>query len=85
LTVIGGIREFLSTGSLFDVKIISSWTTDFLLPSSAPGAFIILGCLLAAMNYMNIRKSQKSGKVYVPPQGLDCRHCNICDLKHYEE
>ncbi len=85
LTVIGGIREFLSTGSLFDIKIITAWTTDFLLPSSAPGAFIILGCLMAAMNYMNIKKSQKSGKVYVPPQGMDCRHCNICDLKHHEE
>lgn len=82
LAFLGGLREFLSSGSLFDVKIITSWTTDFLLPSSAPGAFIILGVLLAGMNYLNIRKSIKSGKVYVPPQGMDCRHCNICDLKH---
>ena len=66
--------------SLFDVKIITAWTTDFLLPSSAPGAFIILGCLMAFMNYLNIRKAVKSGKVYVPPAGLDCRHCNICSL-----
>ena len=80
LTIIGALREFLSSGSLFDVKIITAWTTDFLLPSSAPGAFIILGCLMAFMNYLNIRKAVKSGKVYVPPAGLDCRHCNICSL-----
>ena len=80
LTVIGSLREFLSSGSLFDVKIITAWTTDFLLPSSAPGAFIILGCLMAFMNYLNIKKAVKSGKVYVPPAGMDCRHCNICSL-----
>lgn len=80
LTVIGSLREFLSSGSLFDVKIITAWTTDFLLPSSAPGAFIILGCLMAFMNYLNIRKSVKSGKVYIPPEGLGCRHCNICSF-----
>lgn len=85
LTVIGSLREFLSSGSLFDIKIITAWTTDFLLPSSAPGAFIILGCLMALMNYMNIKKSTKSGKVYVPPTGLDCRHCNICSLKEEDQ
>lgn len=80
LTIIGSLREFLSSGSLFDIKIITAWTTDFLLPSSAPGAFIILGCLIALMNYFNIKKAMKSGKVYVPPAGLDCRHCSICSL-----
>lgn len=80
LTIIGSLREFLSSGSLFDIKIISAWTTDFLLPSSAPGAFIILGSLMAFMNYLNIKKAVKSGKVYIPPAGLDCRHCNICSF-----
>lgn len=85
LTVIGSLREFLSTGSLFDIKLITAWTTDFLLPSSAPGAFIILGSLMALMNYINSRKARKSGKVYVPPSGLDCRHCNICSLTNDQE
>lgn len=85
LSVIGCLREFLSTGSLFDVKMITAWTTDFMLPSSAPGAFIILGCLMALMNYMNFKKSLKSGKVYIPPAGLDCKHCNICSLNSEEE
>ena len=85
LSVIGCLREFLSTGSLFDVKMITAWTTDFMLPSSVPGAFIILGCLMALMNYMNFKKSLKSGKVYIPPAGLDCKHCNICSLNSEEE
>ena len=80
LTVLGATREFLSSGSLFDVKVITAWTVDFMLPTGAPGAFIILGCFLALMNYLNARRAIKRGEVYVPPQGLDCRHCSICDL-----
>jgi electron transport complex protein RnfE len=80
LTLIGMSREFLSTGSIFEVKIITAWTVDFLLPSSAAGAFILVGVILAGMNYLNMRKARKSGRLYVPPQGMDCRHCRICDL-----
>lgn len=80
LTLIGMSREFLSTGSIFEVKIITAWTVDFLLPSSAAGAFILVGTILAGMNYLNMRKARKSGRLYVPPQGMDCRHCRICDL-----
>lgn len=81
LTLLGMIREFFSTGSIFGVKIITCWTTDFLLPSSAPGAFIIVGVILALRNYFKSRAAIKAGKLYVPPSGLDCRHCNICSLK----
>ena len=81
LTCLGMIREFLSSGSVFGVKIIIAWTTDFLLPTSAPGAFIIVGVLLAIRNYLKSRAAIKAGKLYVPPAGLDCRHCNICSLQ----
>lgn len=78
LVMIGCLREFLSSGAIFEVKIITAWTTDFLLPSAAPGAFILLGIILGTINYFNYRKAVKAGKIYVPPKGLDCRHCNIC-------
>lgn len=81
LTLLGTIREFFSTGSVFGIKIITCWTTDFLLPSSAPGAFIIVGTILALRNYFKSRAAIKAGKLYVPPSGLDCRHCNICRIK----
>ncbi len=79
LVVLGGTREFLAGGSLFQVKMVPGWTTDFMLMTSAPGAFIILGLFLAGMNQLNIRKAKREGKTYTPP-GLDCRQCNICDL-----
>ena len=78
LTMLGVIREFLTSGSVFEVKVITAWSTDFLLPSAAPGAFIIVGCILAAKNYFNRRKAIREGRLYVPPAGMDCHHCRIC-------
>ena len=80
LTMLGAIREFAGGGSVFGIKVITAWTTDFLLPTSAPGAFIIVGVILALRNYFKSRAAVKAGKLYVPPSGLDCRHCNICSL-----
>ena len=80
LTMLGAIREFAGGGSIFGIKVITAWTTDFLLPTSAPGAFIIVGIILALRNYFKSRAAVKAGKLYVPPSGLDCRHCNICSL-----
>ncbi len=83
LVTLGGTREFLAGGSLFEIKMIPSWSTDFMLMTSAPGAFIILGLFLAGMNGMNMRKARREGKRYTPP-GLDCRQCNICDVGEKE-
>ena len=67
------------TLALVAIKMIPSWSLDFMLMTSAPGAFIILGIFLAGMNALNMRKARKEGKTYTPP-GLDCRQCNICDI-----
>lgn len=80
LVALGGTREFLSAGTLFAFKIITPWTVSFMLPSSSPGAFIILGFFLAFMNWLNIRKAAKNGEIYQPPAHFDCKHCNICSL-----
>jgi electron transport complex protein RnfE len=79
LTMIGGLRELLSSGSLFEIKLIEGWTQPFMLMSQAPGAFILLGILLGLINWMNQRKAKKAGRPWSPP-GLDCRQCNLCDL-----
>lgn len=81
LTVLGGVREFLTNGSFFEIKLITGWVHDCLLANAAPGAFIILGCFLAGMNYLNMRKAIRRGEIYVPPKGLDCRHCCMCGFK----
>lgn len=80
LTLLGGIREFIGTGSVFGVKLITCWTTDFLLPGAAPGAFIIVGAILGLKSYFNRRAAVKAGKLYIPPAGLDCRNCRICSV-----
>ena len=82
LTVLGCIREFLSTGGVFDIILVPGW--NFMLPGLAPGGFILLGVLLAFMNVLNERKAVKSGKLYIPPQGMDCKHCRICFIDKEE-
>ena len=84
LTLLGSIREFIGTGSVFGVKIITCWTTDFLLPGAAPGAFIIVGAILGLKSYINRRAAIKAGKLYIPPAGLDCRNCRICSIEEEE-
>ena len=80
LTMLGTIREFLCSGSVFGIKMIPAWETDFLLVGAAPGAFIIVGIILAVKNFFNRRAAIKAGRLYVPPRGLDCRNCLICSL-----
>ena len=74
-------KQALEIGSIFEVKSIAGWTVDFLLPASAPGAFIIVGCILAAKSYFSRRAAIKAGRLYVPPKGLDCRQCGFCKFE----
>ena len=80
LVLLGGSRELLASGSLFQVQLISGWTQPFMLMGQAPGAFILLGVFLGIINWVNIRKAKKNGHEYTP-SGLDCSTCNLCDLK----
>jgi electron transport complex protein RnfE len=79
LTLIGGLRELLATGSLFQIKLIEGWKYSFMLMNQAPGAFILLGILLGIINWNKLRKAKKDGRDWTPP-GLDCSQCNLCDL-----
>ncbi len=80
LTALGAVREFLASGTLFELTVISSWQDGFKLLSFAPGAFIVLGCFLAGINYLKIRAAAKEGKTYEPPAELNCATCNICQI-----
>ena len=54
LTVIGMTREFLGTGAVFGMQIYSP-SYGALLFILAPGAFIVLGLLMALFNYLKNR------------------------------
>ncbi len=87
LVLLGGLREFFGGGTLFAYKIIIPWEGEdaFMLMGQAPGAFIVLGFILAGMNYLDMRKAQKTGKKFKAPKGLDCKHCNICDMSKIDD
>ncbi len=51
LTVLGGIRELLGSGAIFGWKFIEG--DGILVFVLAPGAFIVLGYLIAVVNKMN--------------------------------
>ena len=78
LTMLGMLREFLSSGAVFGVQVITVWETDFLLPAAAPGAFIIVGVILGIRNHLRRTAAIRAGKLYVPPSEIDCGNCHIC-------
>jgi len=80
LVILGIVREFIMGGTIFSIKFVPGWNTEFMLTNFAPGAFMVLGIFIAFMNWMNMRKSKKSGKKFIAPLHLDCRHCNICNI-----
>ena len=49
LTLLGAVREILGTGKIFGIEM---WTEDYgmLMFVLAPGAFIVLGYLIAIVN-----------------------------------
>ena len=81
LVSLGLCREFLTGGTLFGVKVITPWTTDFSLMGMAPGGFLMLGGFLALMNVYNRRQAEKKGKKCEPPLDMDCRHCGLCEIE----
>ena len=52
LAVIGLLRELLGSGRIFDIEILSPhWYSPNQLMILAPGAFLVLGFVIAAYNY----------------------------------
>ncbi|MBN2449774.1 MAG: electron transport complex subunit E [Lentisphaeria bacterium] len=83
LIALGGVREFLGQGTLFELQVIPNWP-NFMLMKFAPGAFIVLGLFLAGMNRIQMRRARKQGRTYEPPEEMSCAHCRICDLGRAE-
>ena len=61
LTMIGGVREILGNGTLFDFAIMPGSYTPIGIFVLAPGAFFVLAALTATQNYIKIR-GEKAGK-----------------------
>ncbi len=79
LTCIGIIREILGAGQLFGIQVLSlEWFTPITIFVMAPGAFLVLACLVAVMNIVR-DKMEAKGKPLAAPSGCltgDCAGCN---------
>ncbi|RJP80030.1 MAG: electron transport complex subunit RsxE [Desulfobacteraceae bacterium] len=60
LSSIAGIREILGTGMLFGFRLLPEIWPDWVIMVLPPGAFITLGLLLGAANWIQIVQSKKT-------------------------
>ena len=79
LTLIGIVREILGNGSVFDKPIKQLADYHITLFGLAPGAFIVLGFLVAIMNVVR-RKMEAIGKPLPEVQGCLSGDCSGCTL-----
>lgn len=56
LTFLGGVREIFGNGTLFGHAIMGASFQPFSILLKAPGAFVCLGLILGAMNWISARK-----------------------------
>ncbi|MBP5987955.1 MAG: electron transport complex subunit E [Azonexus sp.] len=84
LALLGALREFLGSGTLFGgidmvfpslqpIQVLPESYPGFLLALLPPGAFILLGCLIAWKNWMDARAADRARlKPPAPVEALGC-------------
>ncbi len=85
LTVIGVIREFLGSGTIFNIQILPESFETISIFVFAPGAFLVLAFIIAFINKMNIVKAKKAGKEPELCTLADCANCQNAACKGKEE
>lgn len=80
LTLIGLFRELLGAGQVFGIQVLSlNWFTPITIFVMAPGAFLVLACLVAVMKIVR-EKMEAKGKPLAAPSGCitgDCARCGM--------
>lgn len=79
LTFLGGIREILGAGKLFGASVFGPAFKPFTFMVEAPGAFVCLGLILGAMNYLAIWQSKRQG-LPAPDVAAACGGCRACGI-----
>lgn len=62
LLVIGAVREVLGNGTFLGINLFGKDFEPIRMVAQAPGAFIILGCLIALINYTLAKEKNKEDK-----------------------
>ena len=83
LTTIGVIREFLGSGTIFNIAILPENFDTISIFVFAPGAFFVLAFLIAFLNKRNINKAKKAGTKPNLCKLADCANCQntLCSGK----
>ena len=83
LMALGAVREFIGSGTLFELQVLTNYE-PFLLMKQPAGAFIVLAIFLACMNAIQTRKARRENRKYTPPS-LSCSSCHLCDIQKPEK
>lgn len=79
LTFLGSVREIFGAGKLFGVSVFGPAFKPFTFLVEAPGAFVCLGLILGAMNFLTIRQSRRKG-LPEPETAVSCGGCRACAI-----
>ncbi len=60
LVVMSAIREILGFGSIFNIQLLGDWFEPWIVMILPAGAFLVLGGLIALVNYISSRKESKA-------------------------
>ncbi len=77
LTFLGALRETFGYGELFGNPVMWTGFKPITFMVEAPGAFICLGLILAAMNGYSAWRARSKGVEYRPARP-DCASCGLC-------
>lgn len=90
LLALGSVRELLGTGMLLsNMQLLfgaqaASWQIEvfphypgFLLAILPPGAFLVLGLLIAGKNYLDARASERAKAAHVPAEAAPSRRVRV--------
>ncbi len=61
LVVMSAIREILGFGTLFNIQLLGDWFEPWIVMILPAGAFLVLGGLIALVNYISVRKESRAG------------------------
>lgn len=77
LFILGTFREILGAGSILGIQVMPEAYKPISIMILAPGAFFTLGGLMVILNYVNIKKAEKTGQA---PKSLEhnCGSCSGC-------
>lgn len=80
LTFLGALREILGYGTLFGLDLFGPAFQPVHFMVEAPGAFVSLGLILAAMNLLSIRKAMRRGESPAENPMPGCDSCRACAM-----